>query len=456
MLNIPAQAQVTVSPAQTTPAQAADAPASRKTLNAIRRAARPIRGVPGDYDALLEKIGDARLVLMGEDTHGSLEHYRERVRITQRLIEEKGFNGLVIESDWAASERVDRYVRGLPGDDSADKALAGHTRFPVWMWRNAPFRDLVEWLRHYAQTPSGRTRSIGVYGMDTQGLEPSARVVLETLARIDPATESRVREDYACLESYGYASDRYSAALKYSGAGSCEAGAASALAGLQERYASLAIGASSPAFQDEALWFSILQNAHLVHTAEAYARALAADSLAWNVRDSHMADAVDAVLARLQKMDGRPGRLVVWAHNTHIGDARAMDRGTRSGYWSVGQLLRERHPGETVLVGFTTRAGTVRAAPEWGKPDRVFNIRRPAWESAPAIFGRTHIPRFMLIFSDAETQLGALDNDVPMRAIGAVYSPKFERRDHYYRGALTRQFDAVIHTDITQAVPKLP
>ena len=451
-------AQVVESRAQAAASPAPKASAAPGTPAAIRRVAQPIRGSMDDYDALMQRVGDARVVLLGEDTHGSLEFYRERIRITQRLIEEKGFNGLVIESDWAPSSRVDRYVRGdaddSSADDSADESLSDHTRFPDWMWRNVPFRDLVEWLRGYNRTAAGRSRPVGVYGMDSHGMDSSAAAVLASLARIDPAEAARTRERYACLERFEFNGDQYGTALRNVNGSSCEAGAAGVFEALRERFQA---GAEARTAADDDVWFSALQNAQAVRTAEAYVRAqVTPGTIAWNVRDRHMADVVDAVLARLERRDGTPAKVVVWAHNTHVGDARATDRGTRSGYWSLGQLLRERHTGETVSVGFTTRLGTVRAAPSWGEPDRVYNLRRPAWESVPAIFGRTRLARFMLVFAEAGTQLNALDENVPLRAIGVVYWPRFERSEHYYRGRLTQQFDAVVHIDRTQALPRLP
>jgi len=447
-------AQVLESRAQAVAPPTPKASAAQGTPAAIRRVARPIRGSMDDYDALMQRVGDARVVLLGEDTHGSLEFYRERIRITRRLIEEKGFNGLVIESDWAPSARADRYVRGEAGDDSADAALSGHTRFPDWMWRNVPFRDLVEWLRDYNQTSAGRLRPVGVYGMDTQGMESSAPAVFVSLARVDPAEAERARERYACLERYEFNGNSYGIALRDANASSCEAGAAGVFDAMRERFAA---GVEARTAADDAEWFSALQNAQLVRTAEAYVRAqVTPGANSWNVRDEHMADVVDAVLARLERHGGTPTKVVVWAHNTHVGDVRATDRGTRSGYLSLGQLVRERHAGDTIVVGFTTRIGTVRAAPSWGEADRVYNLRRPAWESVPEIFGRVRMPQFMLVFAEAGTQLNALDDNVALRAIGVVYAPKFERSEHYYRGRLTQQFDAVVHIDRTRALPRLP
>ena len=447
-------AQGLESRAQPTAPLAQNSSTSQGVTEAIRRVARPIRGSMDDYDALLQKVGDARVVMLGEDTHGSLEFYRERIRITKRLIEEKGFNGVVIESDWAPSERVDRYVRGKVGDISADAALAGHARLPNWMWRNVPFRDLVEWLRDHNRTDAGRLHPVGVYGMDTQGMESSARAVFAALARVDPAEAERARERYACLERFEFDDNRYGVAFRDAKGSSCEAGAAGVFDALRERSAARL---ESHNATDDAQWFSALQNARVVRSAEAYARALVTPGAnSWNVRDEHMADVVDAVLAQLERQGGAPGKVVVWAHNTHVGDARASDRGTRSAYWSVGQLVRERHAGETVMVGFTTRIGTVRAAPSWGEADRVYNLRRPAWESVPAIFGRARLPQFMLVFAEAGTQLSALDDNVALRAIGVVYAPKLERSEHYYRGRLTQLFDAVVHIDHTQALPRLP
>lgn len=422
------------------------------TSAAIQRAAQPIRGAADDYDALMQRVGNARVVMLGEDTHGSLEFYRERARITMRLIEEKGFNGVVIESDWAPSERVNRYVRGEAGDESAEIALSGHTRFPDWMWRNVPFHDLVEWLRAYNQTVGGGARPVGVYGMDAQGMASSANGLLATLARVDPSDAARVREHYACLARFDFDSDRYGKALQNPEAVSCEPGAADAFAALQARAATEAdanVGAN------DAEWFSVMQNAQAMRAAEAYSRAqVTPGANSWNVRDLHMAEVIDAVLKRLDSQGGAPAKVVVWAHNTHVGDARASDRGVRGGYWSVGQLIRERHADETVLVGFTTRLGLVRAAPAWGEADRVYNLRRPAWESVPAIFGRVRRPRFLLVFADVGAQLSALDDNVPLRAIGAVYAPKVERSEHYYRVRLTSLFDAIVHIDQTRALPR--
>jgi len=171
--------------------------------------------------------------------------------------------------------------------------------------------------------------------------------------------------------------------------------------------------------------------------------------------DRHMADVVDAVDAQRERIDGKSAKFVIWAHNTHIGDARATERGAE-GYWNLGQLLRERHDGETYLVGFSTRVGTVRAAPYWDQRDRVYTIRHPAANSVPEILGRARLPQFFLVFERNGNGFGALDRYRPHRAIGAVYWPKFERREHYYGGHLARQFDAIVHIDRTHAVPTLP
>jgi erythromycin esterase-like protein len=408
----------------------------------LTKFAHPLRGQDSDYDALLERIGDARFVLLGEDTHGSLEHYRERVRITQRLIAEKGFRAVVVEGDWAPAQRVDRYVRGEGPDPDAERALAGFSAFPSWMWRNEPFRDLVSWLRERAEATS---LPMGVYGMDTHGMRAAAAAVLDMLA--EPEAK-RVQGAYLCLARHDFDADRYAAQLKEDPEASCADEVASVYDALRR----------SAVFAGTEQRFLLLQNARIVRDAEAYARAQATPgTLAWNVRDTHMADTVDAVAEHLSRRYATPAKLVVWAHNLHIGDARATDRGAQDGYASLGQLLRERHADETVLVAFSTRKGTVRAAPMWGEPHRVFTIGAAARDSVPQVLAeRVALPRFLIVFDEAQTIQEQLAPKLRHRAIGTVYWPHAEQREHYYDGYLTRQFDAVIHIDRTRALPALP
>ena len=401
---------------------------------AIRHSATFLGGTKRDHDALIEMARDARVVLLGEPTHGSHEVYRERARISQRLIEELGFRAVVWEADWPDAERAGRFVRDGAGAESAEQALDGFARFPTWMWRNTAVVEFMRWLRARNEKAAKDERA-AIYGMDLYSLYGSIRSVIDYLDRTDPAAAQRARARYACFDHHGDPqSYGYSARL---GIGNCEESVVKMLAELQKR---------SAADGEDA--FSATQNARLARNAEAYYRSMFGSRIAsWNLRDRHMAETMEGLLDHL----GPDSRIVVWAHNSHLGDARATEMG-EEGELNVGQLVRERFGSASLLVGFTTYDGTVTAAHEWdGAAERMPIVPSMAG-SVEAIFHEVGLPRFFLPLRDPGEALGGLREPRLERAIGVIYRPATERASHYFSARIADQFDAVVHLDRTRAV----
>ncbi len=330
-------------------------------LDAVRKAAYRLTGAAGDYDPLIELIGEARFVLLGEASHGTHEFYRERARITQRLIKEKGFTVVAVEADWPDAYRVNRYARGAGDDVDAAEALSDFRRFPRWMWRNTEVVEFVEWLRaHNASLPAelGKT---GFYGLDLYSLHASMKAVIQYLERTDPDAAQRARDRYACFDHFGPEPQVYGFIAATDRSKSCRDQVVSQLVELQRRTAEHA-HYDDPGAEDE-LFFAE-QNAQVVKDAEEYYRAMFfGDVSSWNLRDTHMVETLEALVAHLSRR-GRQAKVVVWAHNSHLGDARATEMSQR-GELNVGQLVREKHAQDAVLVGFITHHGTVTAASDW-------------------------------------------------------------------------------------------
>ena len=410
-----------------------------RDLDLLRAEARPLTGSARDYDPLLELVGDARVVLLGEATHGTAEFYRERARITRRLIEERGFTLVAVEADWPDASRVDRWIRGGGRDRSAVEALDDFTRFPRWMWRNRVVLELVQWLREHndALPPARRA---GFYGLDLYSLFGSIEAVLGVLDRLDPEAAGRARQRYACFDHFGEDTRAYGYAAEFGLSPSCEDAALAQLLELQR---------ASGEPRDE-LFFAE-QNARLVKNAEAYYRTMfRGRDESWNVRDRHMAETLDALLEHFSR-GGAPARAVVWAHNSHLGDARATSMGDQ-GEWNLGQLVRERFdPSEAVSVGFTTHTGTVTAADNWGEPPEVMRVRPSMTGSVERILHDLAVPDFYLpLRTTAAAEV--LSGRKLERAIGVIYRPRSERVSHYFAADLPAQFDAVVHFDRTRAV----
>lgn len=417
----------------------------------LREAAHPLVGEREDYDPLLKMIGDARLVLIGEASHGTHEFYRERAQITKRLIEEKGFSAVAVEADWPDAYRVNRYVRGMSDEADAIEALKGFKRFPAWMWRNADVLDFVGWLRTHNDDLPNEAFKVGFYGLDLYSLHTSIEAVLTYLDQIDPEAAQRARSRYACFDHFGKDEQSYGYATGMGIAESCEQDVVQQLVEIHRRALDYARRDGRVAMDD---YFYAWQNARLVMNAERYYRSMFRGRVSsWNLRDSHMAETLDSLLTYLGNQN-RNAKVVVWEHNSHLGDARATAMG-QEGEWNVGQLARERYGHEAVLVGMTTYEGTVTAASNWDSPAERKRVRPALPGSYESIFHDALIPRFLVTLRNDRHTSEVLREPMLERAIGVIYRPETERQSHYFRARLSDQFDAVIHFDQTRAVEPL-
>jgi erythromycin esterase-like protein len=418
--------------------------AGHATTAGWARSVVPLEGGPNDQDGILRAAMDARFVLLGESTHGTREFYRERARISERLIREAGFGAVAIEGDWSATHRVNQYVRGLGSDSSAEQALSGYTGFPRWMWRNAEARDFIDRLRIWNLAQPAERR-VGVYGMDVYDMFDAANAVVAYLAGIDPRAAADARRHYACFAPYRRSTQAYGEATRRARR-SCQEAAQAVVAQLDR------IAAPSDPVERER-HFAAGRSAASVAAGEAYFRTVYTGSLAWNVRDQQMARNVEAIAAHVGEMANRPGKVVVWSHNTHSGDARATDAADR-GELNLGQLMRQRYQDAAYLVGFFTYGGEVMAAPEWDAPGRVYQLRRALPESYSGLFHSVGIPNFSLPLR-GNPDAAALGRDRLERAVGVIYLPQSERQSHYFEARLTEQFDAIVYFDRTNAVTPL-
>lgn len=398
---------------------------------------------------LVELLTTARLVLIGEASHGTHEFYLERARLTRALIERHGCTAVVAEADWPDALRVDRYVRGRSEDASAEQALSGFARFPTWMWRNTVMAEFIDWLReHNRGVPAAR--QVGFFGMDLYSLHSSMRAVVQYLEQVDGQAAARARERYACFDhrSGGEDSQAYGWGAAFGARPSCENEAIAQLMEMNRRAAST-LGAE----RDEA--FYAQQNARLVRNAEEYYRSMFRGRVStWNLRDSHMVQTLAALQQHLQATRGSTPCMVVWAHNSHLGDASATEMGER-GEWNVGQLARERWGRQALLLGLTTSHGSVTAASEWDGPAEHKGVRPALAGSFERLFHETGEARFWLPLREQLAVTRLLQARRLQRAIGVIYLPESERQSHYFHARLPEQFDAVLHIDRTHALQPL-
>jgi erythromycin esterase-like protein len=408
-----------------------------------------LTGASDDYDSLLELIGDARFVLIGESSHGTHEFYQERARITRRLIEERQFTAVAVEADWPDAYRVNRYVRGRGDDRDSVQALSGFARFPTWMWRNTDVLDFINWMRAHNDSLQSGAPAVGFYGLDLYSLFTSVSEVLRYLDKTDSEAAKRARERYACFDHFGSDSQLYAYHAGLGLSESCENEAITQLRELQSRAAEY-VQRNGPEANDA--YFYARQNARLVMNAEEYYRTMFRGRIAsWNLRDRHMTETLDALAQHLSEVGGAPAKIVVWAHNSHIGDARATEVGGQ-GEWTVGQLARELYGKQTRLIGMTTYQGTVTAASDWDSPAERKRVRPAMRGSYEELFHDTGVGRFMLALDRKDAMTAALSERRLERAIGVIYRPETERQSHYFFANIPQQFDAILHFDTTQAV----
>ncbi len=409
----------------------------------------PLTGDADDYDGLLEAVGDRRFVLLGEASHGSHDFYRERARITRRLIVEKGFTAVAVEADWPDAYRVNRYVLGLSGDAHATAALADFRRFPGWMWRNADVVELVTWLRSHNDTCPRPASKARFYGLDLYSLRASMEAVVAYLDTVDPEAAKCARERYSCFDHVGGEGPEYGHAVALDLMVPCENQVVAELVDLRRRAASL-MARDGWAAEDE--FFFAEQNARLIHNAERYYRSMYHGRVSsWNLRDQHMTETLANLAAHLDRLVGR-AKIVVWEHNSHVGDARATELG-ESGEHNVGQLVRTAWRDDCLLVGFTTDHGRVTAASEWGGPAERKHVRPALAGSYEEVFHQMEADNFLVHLGPGSPPL--LQGPRLERAIGVIYRPETERASHWFHARLPAQFDAVVHIDRTTAVEPL-
>ena len=426
-------------------------PNADSATRSVAAAAYPLTGRAEDFDRVLALAATSDVVLLGEASHGTHDFYRVRGEITKRLIREHGFQAVAVEADWPDAYRINRYVRGRPGDADAEEALEGFVRFPQWMWRNADVLDFVGWLREHNDEIAADRNRVGFYGLDLYSLHASMSAVLEYLRIVDPEAARRAAGRYACFDHFGGDPQEYGYATSLGLKASCEREVLGQLVELRSAAAEYALRDGRQAADD--LFFAE-RNAQVVASAEEYYRTMfQSHEGSWNLRDRHMADTLVA-LGTFLKAQGSGSKIVVWAHNSHQGDARATEMSQR-GELNLGQLARERFGRSALLVGFTTYSGTVTAASEWDAHAERKRVRAALPGSYEALFHQAGPGNFFLDLRAPNEATRLLATPRLERAIGVIYRPETERLSHYFRASLPAQFDAVFHYDHTRAVEPL-
>ena len=410
----------------------------------VSRRALPLSD-PADLDPLIERIGDATYVLLGEATHGTSEFYEWRAALSRRLIEERGFSFVGVEGDWPDCYRVNRYVKSYADSgDSARDVLHAFDRWPTWMWANREVAEFAEWLRDHNRRLSPE-RQAGFYGLDVYSLWESMHAVVGYLESVDPALARAARTAYGCFEPYAEDAQQYARATAIVPT-TCEREAVAVLGALRRK-------ATEYSEDGRDAFFNAEQNALVAKNAELYYRTMVRGGpTSWNVRDSHMVE----TLERLMVHHGPAAKAILWEHNTHIGDARFTDM-ARGGMFNVGQLVRQEHDADdVVLVGFGTHRGTVVAGEEWGAPMRRMRVppaREGSFEHALHLSDGDDM---LLLFNGTDDGgITGLEEPIGHRAIGVVYDPRHEHWGNYVPTIVPRRYDAFIHIEETVGVDAL-
>jgi protein-L-isoaspartate(D-aspartate) O-methyltransferase len=396
------------------------------------------------FAGAFDRFAGARVVLLGEASHGTSEFYRARASITRRLIERHGFNIVAVEADWPDAANIDRYVRHRPRRDGEEAAFQ---RFPTWMWRNREVDSFVRWLKAHNE---GRRHEAmaGFYGLDLYNLGASIRAVIDFLDEADPAAAKVARERYGCLRPWAHDPAAYGRVAITEGYGRCEAGVVQMLSELMMRR----MNCLSPECDE---WLDAAANARLIKNAEQYYRVMYYGSAeSWNLRDTHMFE----TLCQLLEAKGAEAKAVVWAHNSHIGNAAHTEMGQVREELNIGQLAKERFGDEARLIGFGTHHGTVAAASDWDEPMEVKRVRPSLPDSYERLCHDSGVPRFLLDLREGVNgeAVEALLEPRLERFIGVIYRPETERWSHYAEAVLPNQFDAWVWFDETEAVQPLP
>ncbi|MFN4230322.1 erythromycin esterase family protein [Parvibaculum sp.] len=395
------------------------------------------------FGRFFARFGDAKVVLLGEATHGTAEFYEARAAITRQLVRHHGFNIVAVEADWPDASHIDRYVRHHAARQGRGPAFS---RFPVWMWRNEQLLAFADWLRAHNETlPPGARASFN--GLDVYSLGESIHAVLNYLEKVDPDAARMARHRYGCLTPWQEEPAEYGRAVLHRAIDPCEDEAVAQLRELLARRLDY-IRADGEA------WFDAAQNARIVKAAEQYYRIMYRGSVdSWNLRDRHMFDTLQSLLdAR-----GPEARAVVWAHNSHIGNAAATSMGWH-GEFNIGELCRKAFGGDAVAIGFGTDRGRVAAASDWGGPMEFKEIIPARTDSYEFAFRKTGISRSLTDWRGADKSALAEALREPMleRAIGVIYRPETEFLSHYFEAVLADQFDAYVWFEETGPVDPLP
>lgn len=426
-------------------ANGSEASAPQTLPEQIGDAAEPIPSIPdANLDGLLERIGNARVVLLGEASHGTAEFYEMRAEISKALIEKKGFKIIAVEADWPDAARVDHYIRETPFRETTSQPFS---RFPTWMWANTEVLDLVEWLRSHNKDIDEPDQQVGFYGLDLYSMYSSIESVLQYLNDIDPESAETARQRYACLTPWEQDPVQYGAAALSGRFKECEGDVTRMLQDLLEKRLEYSE-------KDGQRFFNAAQNARLVANAEQYYRTMYYGSRAsWNLRDEHMFE----TLQNLLDFHGQESRAIIWAHNSHIGDASATEMSAR-GEHNIGQLCRERLTDSTYHIGFGTDHGTVAAASSWDGPLEIKTVRPAHPDSYEWLCHQSEAESFLLPLAGETCPVELRDQLLKQRlerAIGVIYRPETEMQSHYFQAVLPRQFDEYIWFDESRAVHPL-
>ena len=397
------------------------------------------------FSEFFDRFGDARVVLLGEASHGTSEFYRARAAISRRLIERHGFTIVAAEADWPDAATVDRYVRHRPWREGELRAFE---RFPTWMWRNREFDAFVRWMRqHNEQRPY--ERMCGFYGLDLYNLSASMRAVIDFLEEKDPELARLAHRRYGCLDPWAENPALYGRNALIEGYARCEVGVVQMLKDLLQKQIDCFA-------EDCDEWLDAAANARLVKDAEAYYRVMYHGSAeSWNLRDSHMFDTLNMIL----DAKGSGSKAIVWAHNSHIGNAKFTDMGMRRDELNIGQLAKDRFGHDARLIGFGTHSGTVAAADDWDEPMKIKKVQPSLPESYERMCHESEVPKFLLDLREGkrdERLAGELMEPRLERFIGVIYRPETERWSHYSQAILPKQFDGYVWFDESEAVSPLP
>ena len=404
----------------------------------IRDSAEPLPDIDDPaFGALFDRYGDARVVLLGEASHGTSEFYRARAAISRRLIERHGFNIVAVEADWPDAATIDRYVRHRPWREGE---LTAFERFPTWMWRNVEVDAFIRWMRRHNQARPYE-RMCGFYGLDLYNLSGSMRAVIDFLEQQDPELARRAHKRYACLEPWAEEPQLYGRNALLEGYARCEVGVVQMLKDLLQKQ----VDCFAPECDE---WIDAAANARLVKDAEAYYRVM-------NLRDTHMFETLKMIL----DAKGPNSKAIVWAHNSHIGNAAFTDMGRQREELNIGQLAKEKWGAKAQLIGFGTHRGTVAAADDWDEPMKIKQVRSSLPDSYERVSHDSGVSRLLLDLREGEVGQDvqqALMEPRLERFIGVIYRPDTERWSHYSEAILPRQFDGWVWFDETNAVTPLP